>query len=441
MGQKRSLKEFSSYYLPTMRCTTSTRRRLGSGGTGTLSPKPIERSGRAISQLRSLRHLLNSAIELHMRSDVPVGTCLSGGVDSSTIVCWMSRLRNDPVRTFSGLYDDDDCDESKFVEEVRRHTGCHGADIRREPDGDFIDDLAAITWHQDMPTAGPGLYTQYHVMARASEDVTVILDGQGGDELFAGYLPYYSLRIDDLFATKKWKDRVSALSLIASVAAHWGPKTLTSTTLFRRAIDYSLPIRRLVGRFGGAAQVDEPPFFHTGLTERVSGMQIVRQQAEKYSDKLSQALYRHLIDQSIPALLHYEDRNSMAFSVEARVPLLDYRIVEFALGLAPEYKIRNSWTKWVLRKAAEDKLPRSVAWRRSKLGYPTPAARWMRKPKERDAIRDLLFCTRFYDRGVVSRESLEYYWNQHQNGIVDRSWLLYRYVTLELWYRQFIELL
>lgn len=126
--------------------------------------------------VESLRHLLDSAIELHMRSDVPVGTCLSGGVDSSTIVCWMSRLRNDPVRTFSGLYDDDDCDESKFVEEVRRHTGCHGADIRREPDGDFIDDLAAITWHQDMPTAGPGLYTQYHVMARASEDVTVILE-------------------------------------------------------------------------------------------------------------------------------------------------------------------------------------------------------------------------------------------------------------------------
>lgn len=390
--------------------------------------------------VESLRQLLHSGIELHMRSDVPVGTCLSGGLDSSTIVCLMSGRHNHPIYTFSGLYQDKSCDEARFVEAVRRHTNCHGVDIRREPNGDLIDDLATITWHQDMPTAGPGLYTQYNVMARASEDVTVILDGQGGDELFAGYLPYYPLRIDDLLAQKDWNKRLEAYFLMATVAAYWGPRWLNATTLSKVAARYIPRTKQLYEkvRRQGPRPV-EPPFFHPAMADRVAGQQIVRQQPEKYADRLSQTLYRHLVDQSIPALLHYEDRNSMAFSLEARVPLLDYRIVEFALGLGPEFKIKNSWTKWVLRKAAAEKLPRTVAWRRSKLGYPTPADRWMRQGRERDDMRDLLFSTRFLDREIVSRESLEHYWNQHQSDGIDRSWLLYRYATVELWYRHFID--
>ena len=122
----------------------------------------------------------------------------------------------------------------------------------------------------------------------------------------------------------------------------------------------------------------------------------------------------------------------MAFSIEARVPLLDYRIVEFAMGLDPGFKIRDSWTKWVLRKFAAPRLPASVTWRRSKMGYPTPAARWICGGKDGAAMKELLFSTQFLDRGLVSRESVEYYWRQHQENQVDHSWLLYRYATLEL---------
>lgn len=387
----------------------------------------------------SLRDLLQSSIDLHMRSDVPVGTCLSGGVDSSTIVCWMSGMRPDPVHTFSGLYKDKDCDEERFVDAVRRHVGCRGVDIRREPDGDFVDDLATITWHQDMPTAGPGLYTQFNVMARARQDVKVILDGQGGDELFAGYTPYYAMRIDDLLRAGGRQNRWEAYRLMAAVARHWGPNVINNVSLSRITSRYLPAARRIVEKLRPPRKSSEPPFFHPALAERVAGRQIVREQPTKYDDRLSQTLFRHLVDQSIPALLHYEDRNSMAFSLEARVPLLDHRIVEFALGLGPEYKIRDTWTKWVLRKAAEAKLPHDVAWRRSKLGYPTPAARWMRQGRERDDLRDLLFSQSFLDREIVSRESLEFYWKQHQEQGVDRSWLLYRYATVELWYRHFID--
>jgi asparagine synthase (glutamine-hydrolysing) len=268
----------------------------------------------------------------------------------------------------------------------------------------------------------------------------VILDGQGGDELFAGYLPYYPLRIRDLLAGKSPAAHLEAYYLIAMVARHWGWQWLAgvdSASLLNRARALAARLRRQAAPSGSAGV--EPPFFHASLSERVAGREIVRHQPTKYPDSLSQTLFRHLVDQSIPALLHYEDRNSMAFSLEARVPLLDYRIVEFALGLPAGYKIRGSWTKWILRKAAESRLPAKVAWRRSKMGYPTPAARWMRQPKERDALHDLLYSKRFLDREIVSRDSLDYYWQQHQSGKVDRSWLLYRYATTELWYRHYID--
>jgi asparagine synthase (glutamine-hydrolysing) len=392
-----------------------------------------------------LRGLLDSAIGLHMRSDVPVGTCLSGGLDSSTIVCLMAARRDagaGPVRAYSGLYPDADCDEEPFVQEVLHHSGAAGASIRREPAGDLLRDMATITWHQDTPTAGPGLYTQFNVMRRAAKDVTVILDGQGGDELFAGYLPYYALRISDLADAGGLTARTAALRLSATVARHWGRQWLPGGGL-GRAAPLAARLRGLLRRFAPATSAPaEPPFFHPALTERVGDRRIARtESAWPYPDRLSRTLQMHLETQSIPALLHYEDRNSMAFSLEARVPFLDYRIVEFALGLGAEWKIRDGWTKWVLRKAAEPALPASVTWRRSKLGYPTPFARWLRTGRDRDDMRDLLFSRSFLERGIATRESVAHYWERHQSGAADHGWLLWRYATTELWYRHFLDAL
>jgi asparagine synthase (glutamine-hydrolysing) len=372
----------------------------------------------------SLRQLLESAVRLHMRADVPVGTCLSGGVDSSTIVCLMSEFRDQPAHTFSGLYSDKGCNEEDYVTAVRQHTRCRGFDVRREPDGDLVDDMATMTWHQDTPTAGPGLYNQYNVMKRAACDVRVILDGQGADELFAGYLPYYLLRIRDLIATARPGAQIEAGVLAATLARFWGLQWLAGAR------------RRLVSNAARTTAI-----CHPSLVERSAGREISSGPAAKYNDRLSQTLFRHLVCGSIPALLHYEDRNSMAFSLEARVPLLDYRIVEFALGLSADFKIRHSWTKWILRAAMADRLPQKVAWRRSKLGYPTPAARWMRHGKDREALAELLFSKRFLDREIVTADSLNTYWQQHQSGKFDHSWLLYRYATTELWYRHYIDAL
>jgi asparagine synthase (glutamine-hydrolysing) len=385
--------------------------------------------------VETLRELLHSAVSLHMRADVPVGTCLSGGVDSSALVSMMTRLHPEKVQTFSGLYKGKDYDEEEFVKSVRNYTGCIGVDIRREPSGDLFGDLATITWHQDMPTAGPVLYTHFNVMESASRNVKVILDGQGADELFAGYLPYYAIRANDLLDAGNWQ---GAYGLMMQVLRHHGSSMLTN---FRPRQKLGAALSKGMRAIGSLKRdvISEPPFFHEDFLSRTADGAIARTTENPYSDGLSNVLCNHLRTQSIPALLHYEDRNSMAFSIEARVPYLDYRLVEFALGLGSEYKIRDGWTKWVLRKAVEPILPANVAWRRSKMGYPTPAARWIKSGRDKEAARELLFSQSFLDREIISKNSVGYYWRQHQNGDADRSWLLYRYATVELWYRQYID--
>ncbi len=392
--------------------------------------------------VETMWELLNSSVKLRLRSDVPVGTCLSGGTDSSTIVGLMSRMRSEPIHTFSGLYFDKDCDERMYVEAVNRYTGAVACPVFPEPKGELLDVLAKITWHQDEPTAGPGLYTQYYVMKRACQEVKVLLDGQGGDELLAGYLPYFAIRVQDLLTEGGLMNRLGAIYLVAEVIWHWGSRWLAGVANQVLGPNLSGLVKQVASwqrKATGKDYLLEPPFFHPSLVECCRGREIVRERPKRLPTSLSDTLYWHLVQQSIPALLHYEDRNSMAFSVEARVPLLDYRIVEFALALDDCYKINGSWTKWVLRKSAERVLPKEVAWRRSKLGYPTPFARWLRQEPSSTLFRDLLFSRSFLDREVVTEDSVRYYWEQHQSGRADHSWLLYRYATIELWFRQYID--
>ncbi|HKB03087.1 MAG TPA: asparagine synthase C-terminal domain-containing protein, partial [Gemmataceae bacterium] len=283
------------------------------------------------------------------------------------------------------------------------------------------------------PTAGPGLYTQYHVMRRAKPEVTVILDGQGSDELFGGYLWYFAARLRDEIA-RGLGGRLRAAGLLAAVCWLWG------------AASVPRPFRGRIGRVLQGALARSAPrlpiaveeLVHPDLKARAaSGPPLTRTTYPPQNGEFRDLLCDQLLNTSLPALLHYEDRNSMAFSLESRVPFLDYRVVEFALSLPAEYKIRGTWTKWVLRKAAADVLPPEVAWRRSKMGYPTPMARWFRKPTERPGVEAVLFAPAA-DRGLLRPDKLRQVWELHQQGH-DYSWLLYRALTLELWYRHFMD--
>jgi asparagine synthase (glutamine-hydrolysing) len=199
-------------------------------------------------------------------------------------------------------------------------------------------------------------------------------------------------------------------------------------------------LRMARGRLSAGGSTQGVPVLHDRLVERQRRLAIAPAPAAPWGEsRLSRILHAHLVRQSIPALLHYEDRNSMAFGVEARVPYLDHRIVEFALGLPDAVKLRRTWTKWPLRKVAERVLPDKVAWRRSKFGYPTPFARWLREPESGESIRELLFGGSLERRELVPADSVRAWWSQHLSGARDHSWLLYRLASIELWYRHFID--
>jgi asparagine synthase (glutamine-hydrolysing) len=389
-----------------------------------VEPEAFAAKWRTDDPVGTMRELLESAVRLHLRSDVPVGSCLSGGVDSSTLVCLMSGLLGGPVHTFSGIYADADCNEERFVDAVNARTGAVATPIRPEPAGDLLDDLRTITWYQDEPTAGPGLYTQYHVLRAAGRQVKVILDGQGCDELFGGYLYYFTTRLRDLLRQgRRWE----AVALLASVWRHWG----------FRAVPGVLPAvarrLRLPGRARPAA-----PLVSDRLAGALAAEPIIRPAHPPFPEAMQALQHDQVVRSSIPALLHYEDRNSMAHSLEARVPFLDYRVVEFAYTVPTDLKLNGSWTKWIVRKAAEPVLPAEVAWRRSKMGYPTPLARWLRQPSERPAVEDVLFAPDLRRRDVVNPARLRELWDEHLAG-ADHSWLLYRVLTLELWHRIYID--
>jgi asparagine synthase (glutamine-hydrolysing) len=154
---------------------------------------------------------------------------------------------------------------------------------------------------------------------------------------------------------------------------------------------------------------------------------------------LESVLRADLLNHSLPALLHYADRSSMVCGVEARVPFLDHRIVDLAFSLPSHLKIKGPWTKWILRRIAEHYVPRQVAWRRSKMGYPTPFSLWMRQKGERENFYDVLFSGTFLKREILNPQILKTYWNQHQKGVADHSVFFTRCVTTELWFRSVIE--
>lgn len=327
-----------------------------------------------------VRDLVTDAVRLRMRSDVPLGSCLSGGLDSSTVVCLVSRLRQEQgldivQHTFTYQPDDPAIDESGYADLVARICGAV-----RNVTGVTAEDLGAYLdrhlWHNDEPTGGLSHFARSRVMALVRRTgVTVVLDGQGGDELFLGYERYYVPAFLNMVKRRRvgtalrefiLSTRRSAVRLprMAAYAMMFGSARVRARVLERRARRWANP--RLID---GDGMLETARRYHLGLD-------------------IWEMQKRELLSVQLPHLLRHEDRDSMAVSVEARVPLLDHRLVEFVMSLPPEHKIRNGWTKYCLRVGMEGILPAEIQWRRHKLGFNVPQERWVRAMD--DAVRATL---------------------------------------------------
>ncbi|MGH2416726.1 MAG: asparagine synthase (glutamine-hydrolyzing), partial [Candidatus Limnocylindria bacterium] len=304
-----------------------------------------------------LRQRLVEAVALQLRSDVPLGSCLSGGLDSSTVVSLAAALRDGrlaatrthaerdrlPQLAFFAEFREPGIDERRYVDDVVAATGIELRTVTPTA-AEFAESLPVVLDHQDEPFASASIVVQYHVMKLARESgVTVLLDGQGADELFAGYPPFVEPRIGGALR----QGHLAALTPDGSFRAAQLPRIL------RYAVLGAAPRPTWLGGGATPAWLGEVALMSATLSE---------QRTPPPGTVLAQTLWQQMTGDGMPALLRYEDRNSMAFGIEARVPYLDVPLVEFALGLPDRLKIGGGRRKVILQRAARGFVPTSVLY-------------------------------------------------------------------------------
>ena len=381
------------------------------------------------SAARRLRELLEDSVRLRLRSDVPVGTCLSGGLDSSSLVAVESgQLGSQRIHTFSSVFQERDFSEGRYVDAVNSAFGT--VPHRVTPSADFSDSLPRIVWHQEVPIPGPGIYPQWCVMGLAEGKVKVLLDGQGADELLGGYFYFYPDHFADLLRSSFHPAGIWDLAAALARVCRRSSPTQTARLLkagFRRLQGHPVEAGFKAGWFASYLTADaarEAQAFLGPAARRGAGY-------------TASALHREVVQTSLPILLHYEDRSAMAHGIETRVPFLDHRLVEFCMRLPGTLRIHAGETKAPLRRAMNASLPTAVARRIDKLGYPEPLTNWLRREAHGE-VGDILLSQRAKERGILSPEAIERDLREHRLGR-NRVIPLYRALTLEIWFRSFVD--
>jgi asparagine synthase (glutamine-hydrolysing) len=367
------------------------------------------------------RAAFEKAVERRLVADVPVGTCLSGGLDSSTIVCTMTGLLQahvpdsvslgDRLKSFSAVFDGDPIDEQGYIRPVLAATGAEGNYVRPKS-ADLMEDLPALVWHQDEPMVSSGPYAQYRVMGLAQGRAKVLLDGQAGDELLAGYVPYQYVYLRQLLRQRR-------LRLLAKEA------------VAARDVLWPLVRRRLVDR---RRALDVPGLLGERLASAERRAAVARAD-HRSQDDLKLRLCQDLTTYSLPSLLRYEDRNSMAHSIESRVPFLDQELVELVFSMPAEAIVRDGWSRAVLREAFTGVLPDIVRKRRKKIGFTTPEMRWLRA--QRTVVQGIFRSPAFARRGYWDGPAVARAFAACCDGQVEESPLFWRLLDTESWLRVF----
>jgi asparagine synthase (glutamine-hydrolysing) len=390
-----------------------------------LDPRRRARGGPA-EWKQEFEHLFTDAVRLRLRADVEVGSCLSGGLDSSAVVTTAARILPRPIHAFSCAYDEGPAyDERPFAKLTVAASGAQPHIV--VPDGgDFWDVFDRLHDLQGEPTAGPGLYSQWKVMELAHRDgLKVLLDGQGGDETLAGYFRYLPIRMRDLVGRG---DLVAALAMFGPVSHRLGTAVTLALT-FEPFLprDLVAPLRRRYGQ--GKDRVLSPALRRLG---DVPPMQPPRAWGSGLADQLAFDTTQRLL----PSLLRYEDRNSMAFSIETRLPFLDYRLVELAFSLPDEQKLEGMTGKAILREALADRIPPGVLERRDKMGFETPTDRWLRERYASETRRRLLTpgpLHEWVDPAAMQLELEGFLGGRRAIGLQ-----VWRWLSLESWARRFV---
>jgi asparagine synthase (glutamine-hydrolysing) len=385
------------------------------------TPQRVEAPREYAAAVELVRELLLDSIRLRLRSDVPVGTSLSGGIDSSTVVALSAQLAGDHRRhAFTARFRGFERDEWEYAAEVADRAGVMEHHPVEPTADDLLGHLDRLVLDHEEPVGSLSIYAQWRVMEAAKQaGVTVLLDGQGGDELFAGYPTAVGYALRSLPVRAAVRELAGAPRTAALVAQAFAIDHLPAPArrLYRRRTASIYADRGLVA--GSAPKIR--PF---ASLERRNGPPLARE------------LLMETFDTSLPNLLRYADRSSMAHSREVRLPFLDRRIAELALSLPASFLYANGVTKRVLRDAALGLVPDSVLTRRDKVGFEPPQKRWLAEPGLRKLAADVLLDPIADRRGLYARAAIE---EDVRRGEWRDSDGIWRALNAELWLRALID--
>ncbi|MCC2641098.1 MAG: asnB [Nitrospira sp.] len=376
--------------------------------------------------------LFEDSVRIRMRSDVPVGVCLSGGLDSTAIICAAARQRdNGAERQTESLqafcYMAKEFDESKYIADTLTQTGAQLRQLETSP-AELWNDLRKVLWFQDEPVHTMTAVVGYQLMRlAASQGIRVVLNGQGADETIGGYSSYFQDQWVALIRQGRMREAWQAVSLYT--AAHGGNSRMRFTDVVTRSLSWEMYRIRAYRRWAQVrrqARLRKNPWFSNDLAQY-----LVNDNTPPTSGTLSDSLKQSVVSSPLPLYLRIEDRNSMGNSVEARLPFLDYRLVSFVAGLSDDWKIRGPWNKYVLREGMRGRIPESVRGRVDKMGFPTASKKWFAHDLY-EPLRDMLASRAVRERGIYNAGALLTDLDRHRRGEVDLANNLFHVAEFEI---------
>ncbi len=382
--------------------------------------------------VETFRALLDDAVRLRLRSDVPVGLALSGGLDSTSVLaCVARRTGGHPIKAFTAVFPGERFDESEYARLASSELGAELHCVEYRPEH-FIEDLRDITWHLDYPTTDSQVLPRWQIMRAASRAVKVILEGQGADEMLAGYLGRYfgPYLLDELGRLKAGRRLARLKKLIGSCRDTWRSQGRSlGGGLWRYGV-----ARARSAWTGMSAS-------HCVYTREFLDLHSNHPPApwaRQFEDRLTNLMHFDHAVNYLPFLLKLGDALSMAFSLESRLPYLDHRLVEFVFQLPVEYKMDGALSKGILRSAMAGAIPERIRNRRDKVGFYTPISQWITRCMDSD-IRPLLLSARCRDRGLFDMKKMEQVLSRQHRGRSRMEYYIFQWLSVELWFRLFID--
>lgn len=390
--------------------------------------------------LSELSRLLDNSVDIQLRSDVPLGCYLSGGMDSSIVTLLAAEKYPDRLKTFTGAFNEGpEFNETEYAREVASICGSDMLEVY-PTESDFIDLLPSLVYYMDEPLAGPGLFPQYMVSRLASQEVKVVLGGQGGDEIFGGYARYMVAYLEQalkgaIFETNDEGEHIVSLESILPNLPYLKQYIPMMRNFWHKEAFEPMDRRyfNLMDRSNGDLSLYSQDFFgRNGYEERFRRFQNTFNHPDTLSYFNKMAHFDMVTN--LPALLHVEDRVTMANSLESRVPLLDHRIVDLVTSMPPDMKFKGAEMKYLLKRAVKNLVPEKIISRKDKMGFPVPLHIWA-KNNARDFFSDVLLSQRCRERGIFNMPEVERLIEQ-ESAFGRRLWGL---LNLELWFRTHID--